>query len=71
MSIENTASIQVDCTTGIKRRASSSPFHLSRVKKSWRGDVAIKALGEAYTLSIDESNPMEIPDSQEDAEGVD
>jgi len=40
------------------------------VKKSWRGDVATKAVGEASTLSIDESNPMDIPDSQEDAEGA-
>lgn len=69
--MENVASAQVDRTTGIKRRASSSPVHSSPVKKSWRGDIATKALGEAYTLSIDESNPMEIPDSQEDGEGAD
>ena len=62
-SLYNVASAQVDRTTGIKRRASSSPVHSSAVKKSWRRGVATTALGEAYTLSIGESNPMEIPDS--------
>ncbi|KAK5936544.1 hypothetical protein PMZ80_011231 [Knufia obscura] len=70
LSKENAPSAQVDRTTGIKRRASFSPVHSSTIKECRRVDVTTKALGEAYTKSIDESNPMEVPDSQEDAEAA-
>ena len=63
MPIENAASVQVDRVIGIKRRASFLPVYLSRIKKSRRGDVVIKAVSEVYTLSINESNPIEILDS--------